>query len=373
MESVGVFSDVEGHSFCRNFSEEHSFSLQILHQFPFPLEHRKGSSFLTPLPEATMSLSLVNKSFLDPLNATDSNLQHKTLESSQCTDFSSSVFMSTPIQEAYYLSRSNHFSVENDVGMSMDNSLGMSGVTEKRMGLLLPAFPDIVMEETICIGNEDSSTDRLNFNDRQPAANAVAATKEFQVKRKFDVPQSHLAAKSNIGSSEKLKKHRVSKDARKGRKNVELKGNEFKPIGKDGESNVGSDGQSSSSYSSEDENASPETIGGAISDPKTFPALNTNGKTRANRGSATDPQSLYARKRRERINKRLRILQNLVPNGTKVDISTMLEEAINYVKFLQLQIKLRENLLSSDDLWMYAPLAYNGVDIGLNKKLSALL
>lgn len=45
-------------------------------------------------------------------------------------------------------------------------------------------------------------------------------------------------------------------------------------------------------------------------------------------------------KRRERINERLRILQNLVPNGTKVDISTMLEEAVQYVKFLQLQIKV---------------------------------
>ncbi|EOA32225.1 hypothetical protein CARUB_v10015484mg [Capsella rubella] len=97
-------------------------------------------------------------------------------------------------------------------------------------------------------------------------------------------------------------------------------------------------------------------------------ALNLNGKTRASRGAATDPQSLYARKRRERINERLRILQNLVPNGTKVDISTMLEEAVQYVKFLQLQIKL----LSSDDLWMYAPIAYNGMDIGLDLKLNAL-
>ncbi|KAF8111906.1 hypothetical protein N665_0071s0045 [Sinapis alba] len=70
-------------------------------------------------------------------------------------------------------------------------------------------------------------------------------------------------------------------------------------------------------------------------------ALNLNGKTRASRGAATDPQSLYARKRRERINERLKILQNLVPNGTKVDISTMLEEAVQYVKFLQLQIKVR--------------------------------
>jgi hypothetical protein len=76
-------------------------------------------------------------------------------------------------------------------------------------------------------------------------------------------------------------------------------------------------------------------------------------------------------KRRERIKERMIILQNLVPNGTKVrskhalsaqycsdqyevylksseicslviqvDISTMLEEAVNYVKFLQLQIKV---------------------------------
>ncbi|CAH2051950.1 unnamed protein product [Thlaspi arvense] len=97
--------------------------------------------------------------------------------------------------------------------------------------------------------------------------------------------------------------------------------------------------------------------------------LSTSMKTRASRGNATDPQSLYARKRRERINERLRVLQNLVPNGTKVDISTMLEEAVQYVKFLQLQIKL----LSSDDLWMYAPIAYNGMDIGLDMKLNSLI
>ncbi|XP_074589932.1 uncharacterized protein LOC141845828 [Curcuma longa] len=83
---------------------------------------------------------------------------------------------------------------------------------------------------------------------------------------------------------------------------------------------------------------------------------------------STNPQSLYAKKRRERINERLRILQNLVPNGTKVDISTMLEEAVHYVKFLQLQIKL----LSSDELWMYAPIAFNGVNIGLDLKIPPL-
>ncbi|TVU46142.1 hypothetical protein EJB05_05660 [Eragrostis curvula] len=95
-------------------------------------------------------------------------------------------------------------------------------------------------------------------------------------------------------------------------------------------------------------------------------AANSNSKAQADRRSATESQSLYARKRRERINERLRILQNLVPNGTKVDISTMLEEAVQYVKFLQLQIKL----LSSDEMWMYAPIAHNGMNVGMDLNLS---
>ncbi|KAL9684981.1 hypothetical protein QQ045_022426 [Rhodiola kirilowii] len=113
--------------------------------------------------------------------------------------------------------------------------------------------------------------------------------------------------------------------------------------------------------------APSETDGEEISNltSEDSPPLKGNGKARANRGSATDPQSLYARKRREKINGRLRILQGLVPNGTKVDISTMLDEAVQYVKFLQLQIKL----LSSDDMWMFAPLAYNGMDLGLDIKI----
>ncbi|KAF3513171.1 hypothetical protein F2Q69_00008154 [Brassica cretica] len=113
------------------------------------------------------------------------------------------------------------------------------------------------------------------------------------------------------------------------------------------------DGQSQSN-SSDDEKASVTSV---------------KGKTRATKGTATDPQSLYARKRREKINERLKTLQNLVPNGTKVDISTMLEEAVHYVKFLQLQIKL----LSSDELWMYAPLAYNGLDMGFHHNLLSRL
>ncbi|KAF8673428.1 hypothetical protein HU200_048993 [Digitaria exilis] len=92
-------------------------------------------------------------------------------------------------------------------------------------------------------------------------------------------------------------------------------------------------------------------------------SISSRGRSRSSKNS----QSIYAKKRRERINEKLKTLQQLIPNGTKVDMSTMLEEAVQYVKFLQLQIKL----LSSDETWMYAPLAYNHMSIDINLDRSA--
>lgn len=63
-------------------------------------------------------------------------------------------------------------------------------------------------------------------------------------------------------------------------------------------------------------------------------------RVRARRGQATDPHSIAERLRRERIAERIRALQELVPNVNKTDRAAMLDEIVDYVKFLRLQVKV---------------------------------
>nr|KYP53590.1 Transcription factor bHLH66 [Cajanus cajan] len=70
------------------------------------------------------------------------------------------------------------------------------------------------------------------------------------------------------------------------------------------------------------------------------PSAPPKHKVRARRGQATDPHSIAERLRRERIAERMKALQELVPNANKTDKASMLDEIIDYVKFLQLQVKV---------------------------------
>ncbi|CAN1288646.1 Transcription factor UNE12 [Linum perenne] len=63
-------------------------------------------------------------------------------------------------------------------------------------------------------------------------------------------------------------------------------------------------------------------------------------RVRARRGQATDPHSIAERLRRERIAERMKALQELVPTVNKTDRAAMLDEIVDYVKFLRLQVKV---------------------------------
>ncbi|KAK8601188.1 hypothetical protein V6N13_059090 [Hibiscus sabdariffa] len=71
-------------------------------------------------------------------------------------------------------------------------------------------------------------------------------------------------------------------------------------------------------------------------------------RKRRNVKISKDPQSVAARHRRERISERIRILQRLVPGGTKMDTASMLDEAIHYVKFLKTQVQSLERAAANN-------------------------
>ncbi|KAG7977165.1 hypothetical protein I3843_05G017000 [Carya illinoinensis] len=321
-------------------AEEADFMAQILNNNALLPNELIGDSSLGvpstfwPAHESSMNVEGLSESPYRTLYMANSNL---------CS-FSNRSYNGTGSlrQQSYYLSDSHPVLASNccasNFSMSMD--FGMMGV--KNIGSFL-------IEGDDCLNQEKS-----DGNAEEPAAVLPQNVSVLHREETQEMPLPELIpeGKYNNAPDNSKKRSRITGDSETKKRTLQSKKNKKTSDNGREDNNTDLIGQSSSSCSSEDDcNVNYQEPNGGLSShlSKKEPASSIlNGKTRASRGSATDPQSLYARKRRERINERLRILQNLVPNGTKVDISTMLDEAVQYVKFLQLQIKL----LSSDDLWM---------------------
>ncbi|XP_057469880.1 transcription factor PIF3-like [Actinidia eriantha] len=69
-------------------------------------------------------------------------------------------------------------------------------------------------------------------------------------------------------------------------------------------------------------------------------AAAARGGTSSKRSRAAEVHNLSERRRRDRINEKMRALQELIPNCNKVDKASMLDEAIEYLKSLQLQVQI---------------------------------
>ncbi|RLM99951.1 transcription factor PIF4-like isoform X2 [Panicum miliaceum] len=70
--------------------------------------------------------------------------------------------------------------------------------------------------------------------------------------------------------------------------------------------------------------------------------------TTAKRRRAAEVHNLSERRRRDRINEKMKTLQELIPHCNKTDKASMLDEAIEYLKSLQLQLQM---------MWMAAAAA----------------
>ncbi|KAK7390974.1 hypothetical protein VNO78_19229 [Psophocarpus tetragonolobus] len=340
MEPVQLISEEWGSLCGLHTTEEADFMAQLFGgNYSVTEKHCGNTSFaFWPDHESTiMTMTGTTSNSFFPSNVTDNFLSYSQ-GSSSSTDSVDNIFCTTS-------SGTNSC----DPATNFDSPSMVFCLGDAKSSPHSFPWNDYLSQQINDNADEESSLDLVAFADNNLQARReyemmVSESVQEDTSRNLENPTKRF--KSSIEVSKTLSNAKSRKNPKSG-----------------STSNYGDDRslslQRHSCFSQCDSNASLEPSGGASKDPA---VPNLFRKSRATTGPATDPQSLYARKRRERINERLRILQNLVPNGTKVDISTMLEEAVQYVKFLQLQIKL----LSSDDMWMYAPIAYNGINIGLD-------
>ncbi|KFK40384.1 hypothetical protein AALP_AA3G366400 [Arabis alpina] len=115
----------------------------------------------------------------------------------------------------------------------------------------------------------------------------------------------------------------------------------------------------------------------ATIDDTESPSEETKGRgttTCTKRSRAAQVHNLSERKRRDRINERMKALQELIPRCNKSDKASMLDEAIEYMKSLQLQIQMMSMgcgmmPMMYTGMQQYMPHMAMGMGMGMNQPL----
>ncbi|KAJ8763271.1 hypothetical protein K2173_026172 [Erythroxylum novogranatense] len=71
-----------------------------------------------------------------------------------------------------------------------------------------------------------------------------------------------------------------------------------------------------------------------------LPSDSVRPRSSSKRSRTAEVHNLSEKRRRSRINEKMKALQNLIPNSNKTDKASMLDEAIEYLKQLQLQVQM---------------------------------
>ncbi|KAI5680014.1 hypothetical protein M9H77_01241 [Catharanthus roseus] len=98
------------------------------------------------------------------------------------------------------------------------------------------------------------------------------------------------------------------------------------------------------------------------------------GSTSTKRSRAAEVHNLSERRRRDRINEKMRALQELIPRCNKSDKASMLDEAIEYLKSLQLQVQMMSMgcgmiPMMYPGVQQYIPAMGMGMDMGMNRPM----
>ncbi|XP_010437251.1 PREDICTED: transcription factor SPATULA-like isoform X1 [Camelina sativa] len=101
-------------------------------------------------------------------------------------------------------------------------------------------------------------------------------------------------------------------------------------------SSVGASGNETDEYDCESEEGGEAVVDEAPSSKSGGPPSRSSSK----RCRAAEVHNLSEKRRRSRINEKMKALQSLIPNSNKTDKASMLDEAIEYLKQLQLQVQM---------------------------------